>query len=154
MPVTGAPPGKPSLTADQVSAARSAGFPDRCDDVEDEADQHHHDCERDAGPEQVGGGVCQRHPDNCLPDQRQCDGFTEVSPRHAETCRDVWKDTARCSRSTSVCRSQCIWSSGYSGGICPAAWRAAQLGRTSTCLDPQTEQRNPPHTSGNGVSAA
>src|SRR3954453_17957615 len=43
---------------------------------------------------------------------------------------------------------------GYGRVIYPAAWRAAQLGRTSTRLDPQTEQRNPPHTSGNGVSAA
>src|SRR3954470_17982221 len=43
---------------------------------------------------------------------------------------------------------------GYGRVICPAAWRAAQFGRTSTCLDPQAEQRNPPHTSGNGVSAA
>jgi hypothetical protein len=39
-------------------------------------------------------------------------------------------------------------------GFCPAAWRAAQLGRTSIRLDPQAEQRNPPHASGNGVSAA
>src|SRR4051812_37612013 len=46
------------------------------------------------------------------------------------------------------------WSAGpdgYGGVICPAAWRAAQLGRTSTCLDLQAEQRNLPHTSGNGV---
>ena len=51
-------------------------------------------------------------------------------------------------------RSVVSRSSGYGGVICPAAWRAAQWGRTSTCLDPQAEQRNPPHTSGNGVSAA
>jgi hypothetical protein len=41
-------------------------------------------------------------------------------------------------------------SSGYGGVIRSDAWRI----RTSTCLDPQAEQRNPPHTSGNGVSAA
>jgi len=43
---------------------------------------------------------------------------------------------------------------GYGGVIYPAAWPTAQWGRTSTRLDPQAEQRNPPHTSGNGISAA
>ena len=43
--------------------------------------------------------------------------------------------------------------SSYGGVICPAAWRGAQCGRTSIRLT-QAEQRNPPHTSGNGVSAA
>src|SRR5690348_15885401 len=34
-----------------------------------------------------------------------------------------------------------VWpASRYGRVICPKAWRAAQLGRTSTCLDPQTEQ--------------
>jgi hypothetical protein len=43
---------------------------------------------------------------------------------------------------------------GYGRVICPDDRRTAQLSRTSTRLDPQVEQRNPPHTSVNGVAAA
>jgi hypothetical protein len=42
---------------------------------------------------------------------------------------------------------------GYGRVICPDDRRTA-LSRTSTRLDPQAEQRNPPHTSVNGVAAA
>src|SRR5689334_269669 len=42
---------------------------------------------------------------------------------------------------------------GYGRVICPDDRRTDQLGRTSTRFDPQAEQRNLSHTSGNGVSA-
>ena len=45
-------------------------------------------------------------------------------------------------------------SSGYGGVICPGRLAGRPMGPNVHMPDPQAEQRNLPHTSGNGVSAA
>src|SRR4051794_23988419 len=61
---------------------------------------------------------------------------------------------AACPMSSTVHEEDRCAMIGYGRVICPDDRRTTQLSRTSTRLDPQAEQRNPPHTSGNGVSAA
>src|SRR3954464_12820712 len=63
----------------------------------------------------------------------------------------VW---AACPMSSTVHEEDRCAMIGYGRVIFPDDRRTAQLSRTSTCLDPQAKQQNPPHTSGNGVSAA
>ena len=86
--------------------------------------------------------------------------FRSVEPRRLATCPAsmVSAVTDRpAATTTAAAPAPSWWSAGpgrYGWVICPDAWWAAKLGRTSTRLDPQAEQRKPPHTSGNGVSAA
>src|SRR4051794_9287560 len=61
---------------------------------------------------------------------------------------------AACPMSSTVHEEDRCAMIGYRRVICPDDRRTAQLSRTSTRLDPQAEQRNPPHTSVNGVAAA
>jgi surface antigen len=77
-------------------------------------------------------------------------GIGSGSPTYG---RDISETMHRHHHGHRACSSSVISrASSYGGVIYPAAWRTAQWGRTSTCLDPQVEQRNPPYTSGNGVS--